>query len=61
MNTLTPPITYDVFIGCEQNGSVGIIRANNYTHAQTKAQQLYGRHAWAQRRSLQPSNAKASG
>lgn len=29
---------------------VGYIMARNYSHAQTKAQQLYNRHSWAEYR-----------
>ena len=28
---------------------LGTILANNYSHAQTKAQQLYNSHCWAER------------
>jgi hypothetical protein len=39
---------YNVFIRCATNGVKGVITATSYTHASTKAQQLYGRHAWVE-------------
>lgn len=33
----------------EQPVRVGIVIANNYSHASTKAQQLYTRHSWVER------------
>lgn len=49
---------YNVFIRCASNGVKGVITASNYTHASTKAQQLYGRHAWVEPK--QSNNGVAS-
>jgi hypothetical protein len=50
MNTLTLRYRYAVF--CYYGNvkeRIGTIMANNASQANTKAQQLYNRHAWAER------------
>jgi hypothetical protein len=50
MNTLTLRHRYAVFCYYgEVKERVGTILANNASHANTKAQQLFNRHCWAER------------
>lgn len=39
---------YNVYIGWRNSSPIGVITGTSFTHASTKAQQLYGRHAWVE-------------